>query len=283
MTQPRVDFEALVDAVEDAVLVFAPAPEPARVKILHINAAYAALLGQPAAQLVGTTLEPLMGAVSPADRQVLQDAVARGTATEVGLEHHTADGEVHPLRLRLRPLGNGLLAGILKDLKPLRDLLNDGLTGLLTRRAWTERAEALFARSQRYGWPLSLAILDLDHFKEINDQYGHATGDAVLRDVCAVLRGGMRRVDLLGRIGGEELGWIGPDTTLGAAQAFADRVRCVIRQVEVAGPRGLVRVTTSIGIAERTADDPDLAALMDRADRALYRAKHAGRDQVIAA
>jgi diguanylate cyclase (GGDEF)-like protein len=150
----------------------------------------------------------------------------------------------------------------------------DPLTRLANRRALEERLTLEVARASRTGSALAVAMVDLDHFKELNDRRGHAWGDEVLREVSAVLAGRLRQVDLAARYGGEEFCIVFPGTDLQGAQAVVEDLRR-----KVALTAGQERPTLSAGVAQwRAGESPEL--LVERADRALYRAKGAGRDRV---
>ncbi len=158
----------------------------------------------------------------------------------------------------------------------------DGLTGLANRRHFDDTLATEVARSRRYGRPLSLAMIDLDHFKPINDAYGHLLGDDVLRAVAAAIRSEARDADTTARFGGEELAVLLPECGPAAAREVAERIRRRIAELSVPGPDGPVRVTVSAGVATSRPDD-DPATLAARADAALYAAKRAGRDRVVSA
>ena len=156
----------------------------------------------------------------------------------------------------------------------------DGLTGLANRRAFMTQLTREAHRHERSGRPLSILILDIDHFKRINDEWGHATGDEVLVQVGRLLQQHTRdRVDLAARIGGEEFVVLLPETDLQGAQLVAEKVAMRLREQRVEARGGSVRVSVSMGVTQYTGGDPDLA-LRD-ADRNLYRAKEAGRDRIV--
>ena len=159
----------------------------------------------------------------------------------------------------------------------------DGLTGLANRRHFMDRLDSELDRSLRYQRPLSLVLLDLDHFKEVNDSHGHAAGDAVLRATADILRAVSRDVDLAGRIGGEEFGLLLPETPEEGAMALAERVRTRLAQrVYNAGEEGSYRVTGSLGVATRRgAQQLSGDSFLHRADTALYQAKDEGRNRVV--
>lgn len=156
----------------------------------------------------------------------------------------------------------------------------DVLTGRLNRRAFFDVAVKEFERCQRYQHSLSVMMLDIDLFKQVNDTYGHATGDVVLRCLADCWFNSLRRVDVVGRIGGEEFAILLPGTSLDDAQLLAERLRQRTQELEIASPQGVLRVTVSIGIAKFDARDSHFAQTLERADAALYKAKHAGRNQV---
>ncbi|NMO23636.1 diguanylate cyclase, partial [Pyxidicoccus fallax] len=162
----------------------------------------------------------------------------------------------------------------------------DALTGLFNRRYFEERLNEEFARSRRYGSPLSLVMLDIDHFKRINDTYGHPFGDQVLKAVAHTSRSRLREVDLLARYGGEELIALLPETGPEDALKVCERVREAIAALELeeACPGGAprpVRLTASLGVATVPAADLTSAeALLRAADISLYAAKGAGRNRV---
>lgn len=152
----------------------------------------------------------------------------------------------------------------------------DALTGLWNRMKFEEVSARELQRSHRYGYPLSLIFIDLDHFKPINDERGHSTGDQVLRHTADILRRELRRSDFLCRWGGEEFLVLVPHADMAGALVIAEKLRIrIAEQVAVNG----VGVTASLGVAE-LAEDDDLASLIRRADTALYDAKSRGRNRV---
>ncbi|RMH50657.1 MAG: diguanylate cyclase [Zetaproteobacteria bacterium] len=153
----------------------------------------------------------------------------------------------------------------------------DELTGLMNRRCFRQQADQELGRARRNGQPISLMMIDIDHFKRVNDRYGHAVGDAVLRKVADRLRQDRRELDLLCRWGGEEFLMMLPDSDLSAARALAERLRGNIERLTF--DRFPEPVTISIGIAPVDPDQP-LKQATQQADQALYRAKEAGRNCV---
>ncbi|MFN3310997.1 MAG: diguanylate cyclase [Thermomonas sp.] len=181
-----------------------------------------------------------------------------------------------------------LLLGVLANLawrqqqraRRLRTLaMTDPLTGAASRLAIEKTADAALAAAQRQGQPLSLLLLDLDHFKAVNDRHGHAAGDAVLRDIVQAWQAQLRDRDALGRIGGEEFAVVCAGADLAQARMIAQRLLDATRAIRLPDIDPALRMATSIGIAEARPDDTR-ESLFARADAALYRAKQQGRDRV---
>ena len=161
--------------------------------------------------------------------------------------------------------------------------LTDGLTGLNNRRYFDEALGQYLDEFARVGRPVGLLILDLDHFKAINDTYGHDVGDDVLRSVSRCLLDFTRHHDFVARFGGEEFAVIVPNMNRGALSAFADRLRQAVERLAVDAGNVRLRITMSVGVAVADGSDrADAAAMMKRADVHLYNAKQAGRNRISA-
>jgi diguanylate cyclase len=156
----------------------------------------------------------------------------------------------------------------------------DPLTELFNRRHFLARMEQELERLQRYAEPTALLMMDLDEFKQVNDTRGHAAGDAVLRHFAVVARHALRKIDLLGRLGGEEFGALLPGTDLEGAHLLADRLRQVVADSPATTMAGMIRITVSIGVTLFMPTDLSSDTILARADRALYRAKDQGRNRV---
>jgi diguanylate cyclase (GGDEF)-like protein len=155
----------------------------------------------------------------------------------------------------------------------------DGLTGAMQRRAFLAEAGRDFARARRRGAPFACLLLDVDHFKTINDRYGHAAGDAALRHIVAVCRSVLRESDYIGRLGGEEFCVMLPDATSDDALRIAERIRHRVAEQPVATAGDLIGMTLSIGVTDMGPQDAAVTAMIERADQAMYRSKQAGRNR----
>lgn len=153
----------------------------------------------------------------------------------------------------------------------------DELTGLANRRAFEEELIRVFAQWKRKGTPVSLLVIDVDHFKRFNDYHGHQTGDEILGAVAEVMESSARGVDFIARYGGEEFAAILPRTRLREAAIAAERLRTAVGEFVMSVAEAELRVTVSIGVAE-VAQIDDRAGFLGRADKALYAAKQAGRN-----
>ncbi len=159
--------------------------------------------------------------------------------------------------------------------------VTDGLTGVCNRRHFMELAEAEFSKARRYGLVLSLLMVDADHFKSVNDQHGHDSGDRVLQALSRAASSSVRAVDVVARYGGEEFVVLLPLTAAADALQVAERMRASIEALQIGIEGGSsLRVTVSVGCATCEAADCSLRTLLNQADKALYRAKASGRNQV---
>ncbi len=234
--------------------------EPARAALLSC-----ALCAEPG---VRSTCEPLLvgGQVIGSVLVVHQNALAAEDEARI----RTSVAQAAPVLGNLRNLA---LAEFRAN--------SDSLTGLPNKRATEDTLKRMVAQAQRSITPMTAAMLDLDHFKQVNDRFGHAKGDEVLAAVGAALRSCLRASDFAGRFGGEELLVLLPDTTAGDAVALADRIRATVAAITVLGVD--CAITVSIGVADLIQHSGDAAGLLRQADRALYTAKAMGRNRVVVA
>ena len=155
----------------------------------------------------------------------------------------------------------------------------DRLTSLNNRGYWEERLQQEFSRFQRYGKTSALIMFDIDHFKNVNDSYGHQAGDEVIRIVSNQLSNSLRNTDIAGRYGGEEFGVIMPETSAKHAAIYCEKLRKTIESTVVVYEEFEIKFTVSFGICESSAKHTDYQAWLERTDQALYQSKENGRNQ----
>jgi len=293
-------FEDLVTNALDAIWVV---DEDGIIR--YVNPAAESLSGYRRDELVGQPLAKLL----PADIAAVHGEYLRQYLT-AGPQFHimgkvrefsivTPDGESIPVGLRAfeipPPDDKRCFGAIMQDYRPRKKLqaerdallarlseeaLSDELTGLPNRRAFTDELDRVHAAVRRSTVPAAIAVIDIDHFKRVNDTYGHAAGDATLRQVADVLRDTLRTEDFLARIGGEEFALVLRGTDLSMAGRVAERMRERIAKATIRLPDGSeTNITVSIGIAAFSAGCKDQACFKF-ADQALYRAKRGGRNRI---
>lgn len=255
-------------------------------------------------QLTGYSREELLDAqmgrfIHPEDRIQVQEKYQRRIKGEAVENRHQfrllcKDGSVRVVEtsgVTIEWDGKVSTLNFMEDItqrKRLEDELQrqaktDDLTGLFNRRYFVERAEAELARQQRYGGNCSLLMLDIDHFKNVNDSYGHAVGDVALQRISMLCMKMRRESDLVGRVGGEEFAILLIETDCRTSLQVAERLRQVIEEDEFYTDQGdRIVLTVSIGVSERQDQTQSFASLMVQADKALYEAKRNGRNKVVA-
>lgn len=305
--EQRVDERTSALAASEARLlsILRNAPVPMTVtrladnSFVYVNDRAALESGMGAQALLGT--QPHLMYTDPTERerlqgQFLRDGVVRDHETSLVV----AGGRTLWALISMVPIDYdgepGMLTTVvdITERKTMEDALRkaattDVLTGIANRRHFMDRAEAELARARRYGRPLALAMFDIDHFKRVNDQFGHAMGDEVLRAVARVCAAAMRQHDMVGRVGGEEFALLMPDTPIDSAVSLIERLRISMRSLRVPLPgdsgtheahdNGDVGITASFGVSALEPSDT-LDSLLAHADGALYAAKRQGRDQV---
>ena len=281
----------------------------------------AALLGTLDRKLRARLPEPAPQAWQTPVQSVIWDALSRATTGAYrgpsgvdGVERHFVYKVVRDLPLvmvtgfapedvrhraakQLQPITIGMLSGlafisllaavltvIYRQRQEMETLaITDALTNIANRRHAIAVGGREVARARRYAKPLSVLMLDIDHFKVVNDTWGHRTGDRVLQSIARTMQSMVRDQDTVGRLGGEEFAVILPETALPGAQAIAERMRVAVQESSAAvSDKGEpISVTVSIGVADLLPDETDFDTLLVRADKALYQAKEGGRNRVM--
>ncbi|SMH59839.1 sensor domain-containing diguanylate cyclase [Azospirillum agricola] len=260
-------------------------------RIVFVNTRFAELIGLPRERLVGSRARDYYLDNHQRER-VLERLRAAGAVVNMEVQFKKADGSPF---WTLFTVNQAIIQGVEVNLawiydyterrnmeEALRDMASrDPLTGIHNRRSFMELARQQLARAHRFHEPLAVFVLDVDHFKRINDSYGHATGDDALRMVAAGCQAILREYDLLGRLGGEEFVVVLPGATADETRVVAERVRRYLARMPIPGPDGRFHLTSSIGIAGLEGATDTLEKAIHRADLALYRAKHEGRNRVV--
>jgi diguanylate cyclase (GGDEF)-like protein/PAS domain S-box-containing protein len=202
------------------------------------------------------------------------------------------NGETFPVQMTVTPmLEDGQVRGaevVFEDISRrkameaelLRLATTDPLTGAANRRRFLEQMEMELARVKRHGKSAALLMVDIDHFKEVNDAFGHSVGDSVIQHLAELARKRLRRSDLFARLGGEEFGILLPETEGADAHEFADLFRRQVIEAPAQSAKGAISITISIGVSEFDPSDASPDMVLARADNALYRAKEGGRNRV---
>ena len=271
-------------------------------KITFANPEACTLLGFASSELIGVDMHGLLhvlgdGTPCPREQCKLLNVAATGN-TYRGVEEtfKCRNGQLLPIAVSVSAFtieqGDAGLVIAFHDIterkKHQRELelqaQIDTLTGLNNRRHFYELAELEIERSRRYSKPLTVLMLDVDHFKSINDTHGHHIGDAVLQKLSEICKKTMREIDIIGRLGGEEFAILLPEARVGEAQEVAERLRATAAAIVVPIRQGsTVSFTVSIGVAGLGYSDYDIAAMLKRADAAMYEAKKTGRNRVYVA
>ena len=289
-------FQALVENTNDVIMVLDATPlSEGGPRIVYVNPAFEKLMGYSAADVIGQNPKILQGpGTDDKTRYKLRKAMREGASIRTQILNYDKAGNELWLDINMVPLfdENGMLtyyAAIERDLtehKKLQSHLEnmatiDSLTGMANRQAFMQRAKNEFNRARRYARPLTVVMIDIDHFKTINDQYGHAAGDDVLRQAADICQSSLRGSDFMGRVGGEEFVLLLPDTPHANAYHVAERMRTHLYETPIELDNGItLNITASFGVAPMNEYDSDFDALLERADEAMYNAKHNGRNQV---
>ena len=285
LSESESSLRALIDFSPVAMVLTSAADQ----RVLLVNRRAAALLEMTIDTIEGQSVPDYWVSVRDKTR-FLEHLRRRGRVDDMETELRSQSGRVFWARVsaqRLRFAGEDALLGALVDITDqrraqdrLRELATrDSLTDVYNRRHLEEIARKELARSERNGRPLTMAMLDVDHFKQINDTYGHQVGDEVLCEIARRFAKSIRASDILGRYGGEEFVVIFPETNLEEARVVSERLLTAVAGQPIAAGRGAISVTVSIGLTTFVSGQ-DMERVIERADAALYVAKANGRNQV---
>ncbi|WP_245593366.1 sensor domain-containing diguanylate cyclase [Azospirillum halopraeferens] len=292
-------IHAMEDAPDDARLDVILEQSPIGVSVSRrdtgiiqfANTRFAELVGLPRDRIVGSRARDYY--VDDHQRgRVVEELKGSGSVLNMEVQFRRADGSAF---WTLFSVNQAVIQGVEVNLawiydyterrnmeEALRDMASrDPLTGIYNRRSFMEMSRQALARSSRFHQPMSVLVLDVDHFKSVNDSFGHAVGDDALRAVAGACQSILREYDILGRLGGEEFMVCLPGTTVDEARVVAERLRRYLARLGIAGPNGRFHVTVSIGIAGVEGGCDTLDQAIHRADLALYRAKREGRNRVV--
>lgn len=288
-------FQAIVEAAQDVVVVTKadsvdfPGPE-----IVYVNKAFTQLTGYSFEEAVGKTPRILQSErTDPAAKAEIRKALTYKKPVRITINNRSKYGQDYWLDLSILPLKNSAgevthFVAIERDVTNQKELEielsflsnRDPLTGLFNRRALEEFGDKEFARYLRKREVFCVLMLDIDHFKEINDRFGHSAGDDVLTKVSQLCLSHFRMQDVIARVGGEEFCIILPTTEILDALKIANRLCRLIAETTFCFADAQAEITASIGGAEIDEYDISLSKVIERADQALYRAKKTGRNKV---
>lgn len=259
--------------------------------IIFANTRFAELIGLPRDRIIGSSARDYY--VDDQQRaKVVERLKSAGSVTNMEVQFRRADGSAF---WTLFTVNQAAVEGVRVNLawiydyterrnmeEALRDMASkDPLTGIYNRRSFMELARQLLSRSNRYGEPMAFLVLDVDHFKQVNDTWGHAAGDDALRQVASSCAGVLREYDILGRLGGEEFIVAVPGAGGEEAAAVGERLRRAVARVAMPMESGeTLRLTVSVGVCAVAVGHENIETAINRADLALYRAKRDGRDRV---
>ncbi len=289
------NFKDIVEFARDVILVTKshPIDEPGP-EIVYANKAFTELTGYSQKEVLGKNPRILQSdGTDEETRAIIRHGLEQKIPVRVTIRNYSKTGDEYWLDLSILPLKNSEgvathFVSIQRDIteqkkveKKLEILSRtDSLTGLLNRRSFDEIAENELSRFKRSGEVYSLLMLDIDHFKEINDEYGHATGDIAIQAIAQSCASNLRLYDKMARIGGDELCILLPCTDKNTAFTIAEKLRKIVSSISITTENEDISPTVSIGVAEIENTDLDYAAPLKRADENLYKAKGSGRNRV---
>ncbi|MBC8212791.1 MAG: diguanylate cyclase [Gammaproteobacteria bacterium] len=288
LAQSEKRFQSLADAAFEAILIHD------KEVILDVNDNALALYGYPRDQFINMKLLSL---VHPDSQHSVVQLFSVNIKDDTYLEtlNVRADGSVFSVDMHSKGMnldeGDIIHVTAVRDVTERKQMIDelkrlastDVLTSVNNRRNFLELGSNELQRAQRYAHPLTVMMLDIDHFKMINDNYGHDAGDEALKAFACACMSALRNTDILGRLGGEEFAVILPETPAHSAVDVAERIRATVELLKVRRGKQVINMTVSIGLTGLQDEDRSLDLLLKRADQALYQAKSLGRNRFIIA
>ena len=295
MTAFDFSFEQIVDAAKDVIIVTKADPiDPPGPEIVYVNKAFTTLTGYTPEEVIGKTPRLLQSSGTEAEsKKIIKQALQNHQPVRVTIKNYAKSGREYWLDVSILALRNEAgevthFVAIERDVTEQKELEHkletlsrtDPLTGLLNRRSLEEYLAKEYSRFTRHAVKFSLLLLDIDHFKSINDQHGHTVGDRVLKMLAESCSDSLRKHDIVARYGGEEFCVVLPYTRCETAAILAEKLRTRIANQTLKVGAEDITVTASIGVSEIKAADKTPDDILERADAALYEAKQSGRNRV---
>ena len=294
---PEFDFSTIVNNAKDAVIVTKAEPiDDPGPEIIYVNKAFTEMTGYSSEEVIGKSPRILQSKeTEQKEKSAIRRALEKKEAIRVTLRNYTKTGREYWIDLSILPLHDkdGKLthfASIQRDITKQKNLerelqilcRTDPLTTAANRRAFEEMLSQEFSRFKRSRKEYALIMIDIDHFKSVNDEYGHSVGDKVLIEVTEKCKDSLRYHDIVARLGGEEFCILLPYTNAIQAKQIAERLRGKIESMQIISEGNRINVTVSVGLSLVCLDDSDGHDAMQRADQKLFEAKDLGRNTVCA-
>ena len=294
---PEFDFSTIVNNAKDAVIVTKAEPiDDPGPEIIYVNKAFTEMTGYSSEEVIGKSPRILQSKdTEQKEKSAIRRALEKKEAIRVTLRNYTKTGREYWIDLSILPLHDkdGKLthfASIQRDITKQKNLerelqilcRTDPLTTAANRRAFEEMLSQEFSRFKRSRKEYALIMIDIDHFKSVNDEYGHSVGDKVLIEVTEKCKDSLRYHDIVARLGGEEFCILLPYTNAMQAKQIAERLRGKIESMQIISEGNRINVTVSVGLSLVCLDDSDGHDAMQRADQKLFEAKDLGRNTVCA-